>query len=56
LQDAEGEGKRDEGVIEFGTTEVYGKPTWFVRDNAGFDMADAEKLFVPFQRFPGVEE
>jgi light-regulated signal transduction histidine kinase (bacteriophytochrome) len=37
--------------ITFGSTEVDGKPTYFVRDNgAGFDMKHKEKLFTPFQR------
>jgi signal transduction histidine kinase len=46
--------------IEFGVTEREGKPCYFVKDNGtGFDMAEREKLFRPFERlqnslgFPG---
>lgn len=44
---------REESAIEVGALAVSGGPTrYFVRDDGvGFDLAFAENLFTPFQRF-----
>lgn len=42
---------REEGIIEFGATESDGTQAYFVRDNGiGFDPAEADRIFAPFQR------
>ena len=44
-------GKRDEARIEVGVTSHADQVAYYVRDNgAGFDMAQAERLFGVFQR------
>jgi hypothetical protein len=48
---------REVAVIEIGAEIVDRERVFFVRDNGvGFNMKDAQKLFVPFQRLHRAEE
>ncbi len=50
-------GNHPQARIEFGTAQVDGKETFFVRDDgAGFDMVYADKLFGVFQRLHSQDE
>jgi two-component system sensor histidine kinase/response regulator len=50
-------GRREEAVIESGVTGIDGTPAYFIHDNgAGFDMADAGRLFIPFQRLHATDD
>ncbi len=49
--------REEKARIQFGAAEIDGKTTYFVRDNGlGFDMSQADRLFIPFHRLHSREE
>jgi PAS domain S-box-containing protein len=49
--------KREHAVIEFGITEKEGEKVYFVGDNGtGFDMSEADNIFIPFHRLHSISE
>lgn len=49
--------KTDNACIEFGAKNIDGETTYYLQDNgAGFDMANADKIFAPFKRLHSESE
>ncbi len=49
--------KKANAYIEFGSEQQGGKTVYFIKDNGiGFDMTDADRLFLPFHRLHGSGE